>query len=102
MMQTLQKHLLAGSAYLLLMDANGRKRWIHQNCLFAIIEADQTDLVRDLHPALAQRSPKSVGDFVVAGYDSGGSRPPGQDSPYAPLTEIAETQRISGSDQNGF
>ena len=46
----------------------------------AIIEADQTDLVRDLHPALAQRSPKSVGDFVVASHDSSGPRPPRQDA----------------------
>src|SRR6266478_254395 len=102
MMQALEKHLHAGFAYLLLMNANGGKRRIHQNGFFTVVEADQTDLVRHLHPASAQRSPKSVGDFVVTGYDSRGLRLPRQDSPYAPLAEIAETQRILGSDQDGF
>src|SRR5258708_32902369 len=102
MMKALEKHLHTGFAYLLFMDADGGKRRIHQNSLFAIVEADQTDLVRHLHSAPAQRSPKSVSDFVVAGYDCSGSRPPRKDSSGAHLAEIDETQSMSGSDQRGL
>src|SRR5258708_7515411 len=102
MMKALEKHLHTGFAYLLFMDADGGERRIHQNSLFAIVEADQTDLLRHLHPAPAQRSPKSVSDFVLAGYHSSGSRPPRKDSSGAHPTEIDETQWISGSDQDGF
>src|SRR6266478_2330125 len=102
MMQALEKHLHAGFAYLLLMNANGGKRRIHQDGFFTVVETDQTDLVRHLHSASAQRSPESKGNLVVAGHDSSGSRPPRQDSPYAPLTEIAKTQRISCRDQDRF
>ena len=102
MMQALEKHLHTGFAYFFLVDADGGKRGIHQNGFFAVIEADQADFVWDFHPALVQRSPESVGDFVVAGNNGSGSQPPGKDAPYTPLTEIAETQRISGSNQDRF
>src|SRR5258708_40220980 len=84
------------------MEADCGEPRIHQNDLFAIVEADQTDLLRHLHPAPAQRSPKSVSDFVVAGYDSSGSRPPRKDSSGAHLAEIDETQWIAGSDHDEF
>src|SRR5260221_13568687 len=101
MMKALEKHLHTGFAYLLFMDADGGERRIHQNSLFAIVEGDQTDLLRHLHPAPAQRSPKSGSDFVVAGYDSRGSRPPRKGWSGAHLAGIDETQGISGSDQGG-
>src|SRR5258707_15035114 len=101
MMKALEKHLHTGFAYLLFMDADGGERRIPQNSLFAIVEADQTDLLRHLHPAPAQPSPKSGSDFVVAGYDSRGSGPPRKDLSGAHMSEIDAIRESSGSDPEG-
>src|SRR5580693_5572183 len=90
MMQAFEQHLHTSLAYFLFVNADGRKRRIHQNCFLAIIEAHQTDFVRHLHALSVQRAPKSVGDLVVAGYDGSRLRPPGQDSPNAAPTEVSE------------
>src|SRR6267378_3050065 len=86
MMQPLKKHLHTGFADLFFVDANGRKRRVHQNGLFTIIEPHQADIVRHFHGVPLQRSPQPVGDLVVARYGSSGPWPPGQDSRDAALT----------------
>ena len=102
MMQALEKHLHTSFADLLFVNANGGKRRIHQDGFFTIVEADQTDLVRHLHTAPGQRTPKPEGDFVIARYDRRGPRFLRQNPPHAPLTEITESESAGGGYQDRF
>ena len=102
MMQAFEQHPHTSFAYFLFMNAHGRKRRIHQNRFLTIVEAHQTNFVWHFHALSAQRTPKSVGDFVVAGHNGSRPRPPAQDSHYVSLTEVAEAQMTPAPDQDGF
>src|SRR6266481_4513244 len=99
-MEALEQHLHTRFADLLFMDANGGQRRIHQNSFFTIVKTDQANLVRHFHTAPGQRPPKAEGDFVVACYDGCGPRFLRQNSPYAFLPKIAESESALGCNQN--
>ena len=101
-MQPLEKHLHASFADLFFVDADGRKRRVHQNGLITVVETHQADIVRHFNRLPLQRSPEPVSYFVVGGYGGSGSRVSGQDSSYALLAEIDKTLCVSDRDQDGF
>src|SRR6266436_8081897 len=52
-MQPFKKHLHTSFANLFLIDTDGRKRRVHKHSFFAVVEADQADIVRHLHSVAA-------------------------------------------------